>query len=145
MTVKVVGLDIAKHVFQAHGADRNGKAVLRKRLKRSQVSDFFASIPSCVVGIEATRGAHYWARVIRGFGQPSAPPAHAIAMARSSAAPLPNAISSGRMHAPRPGGRLARVLDTIDHQVALKRGGADEPGNMQWQSRAAVRAKDRLE
>jgi transposase len=68
MTVKVVGLDIAKHVFQAHGADRNGKAVLRKRLKRSQVSDFFASIPSCVVGIEATRGAHYWARVIRGFG-----------------------------------------------------------------------------
>jgi transposase len=68
MAVKVIGLDTAKHVFQVHGADRNGRAVLRKRLKRNQVSDFFANLPKCLVGLEATRGAHYWARVIGAYG-----------------------------------------------------------------------------
>lgn len=68
MSVKVIGLDIAKHVFQVHGADRSGKAVLRKRLRRNQLTDFFGSIPRCVIGMEATRGAHYWARVIGTFG-----------------------------------------------------------------------------
>ncbi len=66
--VKVIGLDTAKHVFQAHGADASGRGVLRKRLRRNQVSDFFANLPRCLVGLEATRGAHYWARVIGSFG-----------------------------------------------------------------------------
>ena len=68
MTAKIIGLDIAKHVFQVHGADRSGKAVLKKRLRREQVSEFFASVPRCTVAMEATRGAHYWARVIGMFG-----------------------------------------------------------------------------
>lgn len=68
MNLKVIGLDTAKHVFQLHGADKTGRAVLRKRLKRSQVADFFGSIPQCMVGLEATRGANYWARVIGSFG-----------------------------------------------------------------------------
>jgi transposase len=68
MSVKVIGLDIAKHVFQVHGADGRGKTVLRKRLRRNQLTDFFGSIPPCVIGIEATRGAHYWARVLGTFG-----------------------------------------------------------------------------
>jgi transposase len=68
MSVRVIGLDIAKHVFQVHGADGSGKAVLRKRLRRNQLTDFFGSIPRCVIGMEATRGAHYWARVIGTFG-----------------------------------------------------------------------------
>jgi transposase len=68
MAVKVIGLDTAKHVFQVHGADGTGRAVLKKRLKRSQVVDFFGNIPGCMVGMEATRGAHYWARVIDSFG-----------------------------------------------------------------------------
>lgn len=68
MAVKVIGLDIAKHVFQVHGADARGKAVLKKRLRREQVTDFFGSVAACVVGMEATRGAHYWARVIGAFG-----------------------------------------------------------------------------
>jgi transposase len=68
MAVKVIGLDTAKHVFQVHGADGSGRTILRKRLKRSQVADFFGSIPQCIVGLEATRGAHYWARVIGSFG-----------------------------------------------------------------------------
>src|SRR3954469_6319545 len=68
MSVKVIGLDIAKHVFQVHGADASGKAVLKKRLRREQLSDFFGSIPRCTVAMEATRGAHYWARMIATFG-----------------------------------------------------------------------------
>lgn len=68
MTVKTIGLDIAKHVFQVHGADKNGRAILKKRLRREQLADFFGSIQKCVVAMEATRGAHYWARVIAAFG-----------------------------------------------------------------------------
>ena len=68
MAVHVIGLDTAKHVFQVHGADASGRAVLRKRLRRAQIPDFFANLPKCVVGIEATQGAHYWSRVIRSFG-----------------------------------------------------------------------------
>ena len=68
MALKVIGLGTAKHVFQIHGADAGGRAVLKKRLRRSQVPDFFGSIPRCVVGLEATRAAHYWARVISSFG-----------------------------------------------------------------------------
>jgi transposase len=66
--VRTIGLDTAKHVFQVHGADAKGRVVLRKRLKRSQVADFFANLPKCLVGLEATRGANYWARVIGSYG-----------------------------------------------------------------------------
>ena len=41
MAVRTIGLDIAKHVFQVHGADASGKAVLKKRLRREQVTEFF--------------------------------------------------------------------------------------------------------
>jgi transposase len=68
MEIRIIGFDTAKHVFQVHGADASGKAVLRKRLRRNQVEEFFRVTPACVVGMEATRGAHYWARVIGGFG-----------------------------------------------------------------------------
>ena len=68
MAVKVIGLDTAKHVLQVHGADESGRTVVRKRLRRAQISGFFANLPKCVVGIEATQGAHYWARLIGSFG-----------------------------------------------------------------------------
>ena len=51
-----VGLDLAKNVFQAHGADASGRAVLRKKLRRDQVLDFFGRLPSCVVAMEACGG-----------------------------------------------------------------------------------------
>src|SRR5438477_5647252 len=66
--MRVVGLDIAKNVFQVHGVDRRGETVLRKRLRRSQVGDFFRQQIPCLIGIEATQGAHYWARVLRTLG-----------------------------------------------------------------------------
>ena len=63
-----VGLDLAKHVFQVHGADRNGAVVLRKRLRRDQLLAFFAELPRCVVAMEACGGAHHWGREIGRLG-----------------------------------------------------------------------------
>jgi len=66
--ISVVGLDLAKAVFQVHGADARGKKVLSRRLKRAQVMEFFAALPACRVGMEACGGAHEWARRISALG-----------------------------------------------------------------------------
>jgi len=63
-----IGLDLAKRVFQAHGADASGKVVFRKQLRRGQVLAFFAGRPACVVAMEACSSAHYWAREIDELG-----------------------------------------------------------------------------
>jgi transposase len=59
-----VVLDLAKNVFQVHGADGSGRAVLRKKLRRDQVLDFFGQLRPCVVAMEACGGAHFWGREI---------------------------------------------------------------------------------
>src|SRR5271170_657903 len=61
MNVTTVGIDLAKLIFQVHGVDGHGKAVIRKQLKRTEVTKFFANLPSCLVGMEACSSAHYWA------------------------------------------------------------------------------------
>lgn len=67
-TTSVVGLNTAKNVFQVHGVDSSEKITLRKRLRRAQLTDFFANLPVCITGLEATQGAHDWARVLGTFG-----------------------------------------------------------------------------
>ncbi len=66
--ITTVRLDLAKNVFQAHGADASGRATLRKRLRRDQVLDFFSRLPPCIVAMEACGGAHFWGREIGKFG-----------------------------------------------------------------------------
>ena len=66
--ITTVGLDLAKNVFQVHGADTRGRAMLRKKLRRAQVLDFFATLPPCVVAMEACGGAHFWGREIGKLG-----------------------------------------------------------------------------
>ena len=66
--IAVVGLDLAKRVFQVHGADRQGRPVLRKRLRRDQVLDFFANLSPCLIGMEACAGSHYWGRELQALG-----------------------------------------------------------------------------
>jgi transposase len=66
--VSTIGLDIAKHVFQAHGADAIDRVMFRKRLTRARLLAFFAAQPPCVVGMEACAGAHHWAREIGRLG-----------------------------------------------------------------------------
>lgn len=66
--ISVVGLDLAKNVFQVHGADAGGSAVLRRKLRRSEVLPFFAKLSPCLVGMEACGGSHHWAREIAALG-----------------------------------------------------------------------------
>lgn len=66
--ITTVGLDLAKSVFQVHGADEDGKPVVRKRLRRAQVVGFFAKLPACLVGMEACSSAHHWARELQALG-----------------------------------------------------------------------------
>ena len=68
MKITTVGIDLAKNVFQVHGIDERGKAVLRRQLRRAQVAVFFANMPPCVIGMEACASAHFWARTLQGFG-----------------------------------------------------------------------------
>lgn len=66
--VSMVGLDLAKHVFQVHGADALGRPVLRKRLRRGQVLEFFSQQPRCIVAMEACSSAHFWGRELARLG-----------------------------------------------------------------------------
>jgi transposase len=66
--VVVVGLDIVKSVFQVHGVDRDGGVVVRRRLRRSRVLPFFATVEPCRIGIEACATGHYWARELSALG-----------------------------------------------------------------------------
>jgi transposase len=68
MTIVTIGLDLAKNVFQVHGVDERGIAVLRKQLKRDQMATFFAQLEPCLVGVEACGGAHYWATKLGALG-----------------------------------------------------------------------------
>lgn len=68
MTITVIGLDIAKNVFQVHGVDETGQVVLRRRLRRCDVLRLFGELPPALVGIEACHTGHFWARQIKALG-----------------------------------------------------------------------------
>lgn len=66
--IKVIGLDLAKNVFQVHGMDATGSKVVSKKLRRGEVLAWFAQQAPVLVGMEACGGAHYWAREIAALG-----------------------------------------------------------------------------
>src|SRR5512136_2233898 len=66
--VNRIGLDIAKSVFQVHGCDGTGAVVIRRRISRAKVLEFFATLPACLVGIEACPSAHHWGRALQALG-----------------------------------------------------------------------------
>jgi len=66
--ISVIGLDLAKNVFQVHGVDDQSKVVLRRQLKRAEMLKFFAQLFPCLIGMEACGGAHYWSRELSKFG-----------------------------------------------------------------------------
>ena len=57
--VAVVGLDLAKNVFQVHGVAADGGVVVRRQLRRAQLLSFFEGLTPCLVGIEACASAHH--------------------------------------------------------------------------------------
>ena len=68
MEITTIGIDLAKNVFALSGADRKGKVVLRRQLRRAQLLQFLRGLEPCVVGMEACGGAHHWARTIAKLG-----------------------------------------------------------------------------
>jgi transposase len=66
--LSVLGLEIAKQVLHFVGMDAHGTMVVRKRLSRAPVMEFIAQLPPTCMGMEACRGAHYWARRFREQG-----------------------------------------------------------------------------
>jgi transposase len=69
MTIVTVGIDLAKNVFAVHGVDATGKVVLqRPSVSRSKLVELIASLPPCLIGMEACSGAHHWARQFAAFG-----------------------------------------------------------------------------
>lgn len=64
----IIGLDVAKQIFQVHGVSADGKVTVKRQLRRSQMLGFFGKLTRCVVGLEACGGSHFWAREIRALG-----------------------------------------------------------------------------
>ena len=68
MHITTLGIDVAKNVFQLHGVDARGRAVLSRCVKRSQLLQAVASLPPCVIGMEAGGSAHHWGRTFEPLG-----------------------------------------------------------------------------
>lgn len=60
--ITTLGIDLAKNVFQLHGVNSAGKAVLRREVRRAQLMKTVAQLEPCLIGIEACGGTHHWAR-----------------------------------------------------------------------------------
>jgi hypothetical protein len=82
--VSTIGVDIAKSVFQIHGVDVSGTVVIRKRIGRAKVLEFFTDLPRCLVGMEACATAHQWARELKKLGHDTRlmPPTYVKAYAK---------------------------------------------------------------
>lgn len=68
MKITTFGIDLAKNVFQVHGVNEQGKALVRKALRRDQVLEFFIKLGPCLIGMEACASAYYWARKLQAQG-----------------------------------------------------------------------------
>jgi transposase len=68
MKVHVLGVDLAKNVFQLHGVDRKGRCVLVRRVRRDLLMNLVAELEPCLIGIEACTGAFYWQRQFERHG-----------------------------------------------------------------------------
>jgi transposase len=66
--IAVIGLDLAKTVFQVHCVSTEGDVVVRRLLRRSQVLAFFERLPRCLIGMEACASAHHWGRELTALG-----------------------------------------------------------------------------
>jgi transposase len=66
--VTTVGIDLAKNLFSMHGVDANGREVLRRTVRREQLTALVAQWPPCLIGLEACSGAHEWARRLSALG-----------------------------------------------------------------------------
>jgi len=66
--ITVLGIDLAKDVYQLHGVNQHGKQVLSKKLTRAKFPEYISQLPACKVVMEACSGANYWSRKFLSFG-----------------------------------------------------------------------------
>jgi transposase len=66
--INVLGIDLAKRFFQLHGVNKEGRAVLKKKVSRAELSRFVVNLPKCLIAMEACSGAHFWAREFKKMG-----------------------------------------------------------------------------
>jgi hypothetical protein len=99
-TITTIGLDIAKSVFQVHGVDATGQAIIRRQLKRRYVIVFFQKLSPCLVGIEACASAHHWSRELQALGHTVRlmPPGPRRTISRTISAGVVGRISEDRRH-----------------------------------------------
>jgi len=114
-----VGLDLAKSVFQVHGADAKGDAVVVRKLRRGGVLEFFGRLAPCVVAMEACASAHHWGREIAALGHEVKliPPAHVKPYVRRNKTDAADAAAICEA-ALRPGQRFV-PLRAVDNQAEL--------------------------
>lgn len=120
MHITTIGLDLAKHWFQIHGIDAAGKVVVRRRLRRAEVVEFFRAQEPCLVGMEACATAHHWARELSALGHEVKlmPPAYVKAYVKrnkndaADAEAICEAVS-------RPSMRFVPVKDTDQQSVLM--------------------------
>ena len=119
MNISIVGLDIAKNVFQVHGVDAEGSVQVSRALKRAKVEPFFATLAPCVVGIEACATAYHWARVLRALGHDVRliAPAHVKAYVRRNKTDAADAAAICEA-ASRPATRFVPLRE-VEDQAAL--------------------------
>ncbi len=66
--ITLLGIDIAKNIFQLHGVDAKGSPVLRKKINRSKLLETIVNLPPCTIVMEACGGANYWSRKFKNLG-----------------------------------------------------------------------------
>jgi transposase len=115
----MIGLDIAKYVFEVHGRGASGEVVLRRRLKRAQVGEFFAALPKAVIGMEACGSAHHWARRLERLGHEVRlmPPAYVKPYVKRNKNDARDAAACCEAMS-RPDMRFVRIK-TVEQQAAL--------------------------
>ena len=136
-SVTTIGLDLAKHVFQVHGVDASGRVVVAKAVRRNKLLEFFASLPRCLVGLEACGSAHHWARELIKLGHDVRimPPAYVKPYIRRQR----QMCIRDRLHiSRRHHARLMAKLDQLARPVMRRPGGLAPPGNVATKRKTPV-------
>lgn len=94
------GVDLAKNVFQFHGASRSGEVKFRKKLSREQFRRFMLDQPACVVVFEACGSASYWARKMRKLRR-AAGPSRSVPRPRAARPPADRTCQCAAQHSLR--------------------------------------------